>query len=78
MEPDTSYYIMIERVGDTAIKFLDTRLDSQDSISEQDWDIGALRFYRPSSMEGPWTNRKVGNDHEQLKLRVVGYERSGE
>ena len=78
MEPDTSYYIMIERVGDTAIKFLETRLDSQDSISEQDWDIGALRFYRPSSMEGPWTNRKVGNDHEQLKLRVVGYERSGE
>ena len=53
-------------------------MDSQDSISEQDWDIGALRFYRPSSMEGPWTNRKVGNDHEQLKLRVVGYERGGE
>ena len=78
LEPDTSYYIMIERVGDTAIKFLETRLDSQDSISEQDWDIGALRFYRPSSMEGPWTNRKVGNDHEQLKLRVVGYERGGE
>ena len=78
MEPDTSYYIMIERVGDTAIKFLETRLDSQDSISEQDWDIGELRFYRPSSMEEPWTNRKVGNDQEQLKLRVVGYERSGE
>ena len=69
---------MIERVGDTEILFAETRLDSQDSISEQDWDIGGLRFRRPRNVDGPWTDRKVGYDQEQLKLRVVGYERSGE
>ena len=78
LEPDTDYYLMIERTGDTATKFLETGSDSQDSISEADWDIGGLRFHRPRNMSGPWSNRKVGSDREQLKLRVIGHEYSGD
>ena len=78
VEADTSYWIMIERTGDTAIRFAETASDSQDSISEPGWNIGSLRFHRPRNMNGRWTNNKVKNDNDQLMLRVIGYEKSGE
>ena len=73
LEADTSYWIMIERTGETAVKFLETRAESEDSISAAGWVIGSLRFYRPRNMDGHWTNRKVKSDGDQLKLRVIGY-----
>ena len=73
LEPDTSYWIMIERTGDSAIKFRETASDSQDDISKTGWDIGSLRFHRPLSVNGPWNNRRVSNDRDQLRLRVIGY-----
>ena len=78
LEPDTSYWLVIERTGDTPVKFLETASNSEDSISAADWDIGTLRFHRTNSLNGPWGNSKVGSDQEQLKLRVIGYEHSGE
>ncbi len=78
LEPDTSYWIMIEKTGDTALKFLETASNSEDSISAADWDIGTLRFHRTNSLNGPWGNHKVGSDQKQLKLRVIGYARTGE
>lgn len=78
LDPGTSYWLMIERTGSAAIRFLETRSDAEDSISEPAWNIGALRFYRPRYMNGQWTNHRVDDDKEQLMLRVIGYERSGE
>ena len=78
LEPDTSYWIMIEKTGDTALKFLETASNSEDSISAADWDIGTLRFHRTNSLTGPWRNSKVGSDKEQLKIRVIGYARTSE
>ena len=78
VEADTSYWIMIERTGNTAIRFAKTASDSEDSISEAGWNIGSLRFHRPRNMNGRWTNNKVKNDNDQLMLRVIGYEKSGE
>ena len=78
VEADTSYWIMIERTGDTAIRFAKTASDSEDSISEAGWNIGSLRFHRPRSIEGKWGYRRVNDDKDQLMLRVIGYEKSGE
>ncbi len=78
LEPDSDYWIMIERTGDTAVEFLETGANSEDSISAANWDIGDRRFYRTRNMNGPWTNRKVKSDRDQLKLRVIGYEASSE
>ena len=78
LEPDTSYWVMIERTGDTAIRFAETGSDSEDSISGADWDIGSLRFYRPRNIDGKWGYDKVRSDSDQLKLRVIGYEHSSE
>ncbi len=78
LEPDASYWIVIERTGGTALKFLETRSDSEDSISEADWDIGSLKFHRPRNMNGPWTDWKVKSERDQLKVRVIGYERGNE
>ena len=78
LDPETSYWLMIERTGDTAIKFRETASDSEDSISEAGWDIGGLRFYRPRSVEGQWGYGRVKDDKEQLMLRVIGYARSEE
>ena len=78
LDPETSYWLMIERTGDTALKFRETASDSEDSISEAGWDIGGLRFYRPRSVEGQWGYGRVKDDKDQLMLRVIGYERSSE
>ena len=78
LEPSTGYWVMIERTGDNPIRFLETRSDAEDSISELDWNIGALRFHRPRHINGKWTNRRVGDDKDQLMLRVIGYQQSGE
>ena len=78
LEPDTDHWIMIERTGDTAVEFLETGVNSEDLISATNWDIGDRRFHRTRNMNGPWTNRKVKSDRDQLKLRVIGYEASSE
>ncbi len=78
VEADTSYWIMIERTGDTAIRFAETASDSEDSISEAGWNIGSLRFHRPRNIDGKWGYRRVDDDKDQVMLRVIGYEKSGE
>ena len=77
LDSDATYWLMIERTGDTRIRFSDTRSDAQDSISAAGWDIGAQRFYRPRNVSGEWTNRRVDDDRDQLMLRVIGYEHDG-
>ena len=76
LEPDTSYWLMVERTGDTPIKLLDTASDSLDSISVPGWYIGGLRFYRPRNINGQWGYSKVKSNSDQFMLRVIGYERS--
>ncbi len=78
VEADTRYWIMIERTGDTAIRFAETASDSEDSISEAGWNIGSLRFHRPRNIDGKWGYRRVDDDKDQVMLRVIGYEKSGE
>ena len=78
LDPDTSYWVMIERAGDTAIKLLETASDSQDPVSKAGWDIGNLRLHRPRSVSGQWGYSRVDDDKDQLMLRVIGYERSSE
>ena len=77
LEPDTSYWIMVERTGDEAIKLLKTRSNSEDAFSAAGWSIGAHRFHRPRNINGQWTNRRVDHDPNQLMLRVIGYEYPG-
>ena len=74
LDADRSYWLMIERTGDTAILFSDTRSDAQDSVSAAGWDIGALRFYRPRNVSGQWGHHRVDDDPDQLMFRVIGYE----
>ncbi len=78
LDPSTAYWVMIERTGDYPIKFLDTRSDAEDSISEPDWNIGSLRFHRPRHINGEWAYRRVDDDKDQLMLRVIGFQQSGE
>ena len=78
LEPNTTYYIMIERTGDSPIRFQETASDSNDSISESGWSIGDVRLHRTNKLNGPWKNARVNSDHDQLKLRVIGYPRNSE
>ena len=78
LEPETSYWVMIERTGEASIMFLDTASDSQDSFSELGWDIGANRLYRPRNRTGQWGYQRVKGDKDQFLLRVIGYARNGE
>ena len=78
LEPDTSYWIMVKRTGNSALKFEKTASDSQDSLSVPGRDIGALRFYRPNRWSGPWSNSSVRSEADQLMLRVIGYPRDAE
>ena len=78
LEPDTSYWLMIERRGSTAIRLAETASNAEDAISEAGWNIGALRFHRPRNIDGKWGYQRVASDGDQLMLRVIGYERSGQ
>ena len=66
LEPDTSYFIMIKRTGESALLFEETSSDSQDSTTAPGWDIGSLRFYRTNSLSGRWKNSKVRLDKDQI------------
>ena len=78
LDADRYYWLMIERTGDTAIRFSETRSDAQDSIPAAGWDIGDQRFYRPRDINGQWGYNRVDHDKDQLMLRVIGYEQSSD
>ena len=76
LDPGKKYWLMIERTGNTAIWFSETRSDAADSISVAGWNIGLQRFHRPRHLNGSWGYNKVNKDEDQLMIRVIGYERS--